>query len=543
VEATPRTPRRRVLSIIITACLGIAGVAGLTQGLRGCSRSAESEAGRPLNGAELHKLAGMRVHNYTDGRAGLSGEIATPDGTFAFAGWVDWQRALIYLATSNPRSSGSKVLIQAMPGMVAYRSGPLPATDASPAPDPALPPPTPPADNWRVRPFGVLIDDKPDPIDGLIGLIFSVAAKQADRVDLLQLTESSWLRADTYLDTPVEVLMGPAVIPTQPWTTPTPSAPAGTLTGTATPATSPGTATPAAAPSSRVERTTVPKTSPSASTSPSPSASPPNPNSLAAHGGAVAYWIDGDGLLRRMEALLTKDISVRVDLQRNERPDLHAAAIIGGARNSPRTVTPAEAKALARMRQRDLHAAGARVTLSMPVSGGRLVTGTGWLDWREGLAYLLTSEVDDKAQGVLFHAGPDGIANRAVKNATKAPIPVPRGGWTTTHWSELGMVSPITDMDILFNEALSLASPRRDDTKAFAAARFLRADTAQGTPVAVFEIPGPSDAASPAGYARLRYWVDATGVVHRIEIRTRFGGFGWLDIDTSRKPPALPASV
>lgn len=518
----------------------------MSQGLRSCSKpAAKADSSRPLNGTDLQKLASMRLNNYQDARSGLHGSLGKTGTEINFAGWVDWQRPLIYLSTTNARPGGTTILVQAAPGVVAYRIGKVTPPSASPGPaaDPALPPAEPPSDNWRVRPFGHLIKGEPDPIDGLIGLIFAVAAREPDNSELLGLTESHWLRHDTHLGTPVEVLVGPAVFPIRPWASPSAStAPSGSPSS---PRPSMTPTKPSASPGLQGVRRVSPTATPRPSASGTPTASPPAPNSLAAHGGAVAYWLDGSAKLRRMEAMLTHEIAVRVDLQRDERPAINAADVLGGALIKPRKVTKVEAKALAQMRQRNLHARGGRITLTMPVGGGGLILGSGWLDWRNGLAYLYARDADKPEKSVLMHAGGTGISIKSLRQKkTDPPLPAPRGGWETSRWDELGTRVAVTDIDMLLHEALSLAAYGRDDPAAFAkSAHRLRVDMIGKVPVAVFEIPGPADVGLPSGYARLRYWVDATGVVHRIEIRTKTGGLGRLDLDTGRKLPTLPRYV
>jgi len=41
------------------------------------------------------------------------------------------------------------------------------------------------------------------------------------------------------------------------------------------------------------------------------------------------------------------------------------------------------------------------------------------------------------------------------------------------------------------------------------------------------------------GSGRLRYWLDGDGLLRRIEVRTREGAFGWLDV-TPAWVPVLP---
>jgi len=58
--------------------------------------------------------------------------------------------------------------------------------------------------------------------------------------------------------------------------------------------------------------------------------------------------------------------------------------------------------------------------------------------------------------------------------------------------------------------------------------------------VSVYEIPRAIESESEVapGEARLRYWVDdESGVLRKLEIRTRAGGFGGLDLAPGPLPP------
>ena len=45
-------------------------------------------------------------------------------------------------------------------------------------------------------------------------------------------------------------------------------------------------------------------------------------------------------------------------------------------------------------------------------------------------------------------------------------------------------------------------------------------DVLRGVPVGVFELPTAVEVNVPAGMARMRYWVDNSGVLQRLELRT-----------------------
>jgi hypothetical protein len=70
----------------------------------------------------------------------------------------------------------------------------------------------------------------------------------------------------------------------------------------------------------------------------------------------------------------------------------------------------------------------------------------------------------------------------------------------------------------------------------------LRSDDVDGTPVTVFEIRKPAEGKVSPGRGRLRYWVDAHGLLRRLEVRTRSGAYAYLTL-TPGDVPALPNPV
>lgn len=490
----------------------IGAAAGLTRGLTSCAPPEEQAAARPLSAAEAGRLAAMRLHNYEDGVVGVRATIGEPGAQSHLSGWVDWRRPLVYLAVSG----SAEGLVQAIPGVIAVRQV---GAGRTPTPAPAEPPPEPPAeppaDGWQVRRL-VLGGPGASALDSFVGLLFTIAAAKPDTPDLLVRSESRWLRRDLAAGVPVDVLLGPAVPPSA---RPTPA-------GTRAPF----------GPVARPSRTVSPSTATAPATTPTVAAT-----SLAAMGGAVVYWLDAGARLRRFEALLDANLPVTADLQRESRVVLTAIDLLGGRPIAPRAVTADEARTLARLRQRDRAARGGEVSLTVPTDTGGLQRGAGWLDWRTAVAYL---GIDDGGGRVLVRADRDGVATRPAppgghQPGDLPPLPLPRDEeWRFASWEERGDTMGGFDLDLLLGEALALSGLSRDDTNALRrTAVWLRADkVAAGDPVAVYEIPKPVEKGVPRGGARLRYWVDEAGVLRRLELRTRNGAFGWLDLDPGEVP-------
>ncbi|MDQ7909510.1 hypothetical protein RB614_33805 [Phytohabitans sp. ZYX-F-186] len=486
--------RRRIVALVALVCVAAGAAAGLTSGLVSCTPVDKPVEARPLNAGEAQRLAGMRARNFQDGRVGVRATLGKPGTEIRLAGWIDWRRPLTYLAATAPAPGPDDGLLQAVPGIIATRPGRA---------DGGLPPATPPAKSWRVRP-STATTPHPAPIDSFVALLFAIASDRPDQAELLARSESRWLGTDRIADRTVDVLLGPAV-PTQP-----------------KPAASP---TPAAA---------------------GPASPTPAPNSLAAMGGAVRYWLDGDGRLHRFEALLTKDLPVKVDLSREERPELVAIDALGGRATKPRQVTEDEAEALALMRQRNRAAGGGRITLTVPMLPAGMLLANGWLDWRYTVAYIGAYDMDKKDERILMRANRTGVTVRSdgFTAGKPPPLPPPAGGWQTIPWSARGDELGGLDLDLLLNEALAVSGTGEDDPAALReAALWLRRDTLAGGPVNVYEIQKGADVGGARGAARIRYWMDRTGVLRRLELRTRTGAFAQLDITPGEVPTLTRPSV
>jgi hypothetical protein len=310
-------------------------------------------------------------------------------------------------------------------------------------------------------------------------LLFLLASKEPDVPELLARSQARWLREDRAGGLPVDVLLGPAVPPSRP--------PAG--------------------------------------------------SSLAELGGAVQYWLDGQARLHRLAALLAPGTQVRVELDRQDRTAPPVLDLLGGAATDPRPVTAAELATLAGLRQRIQAAGGGRVTVVVPTAEAT-VRGTGWLDWHRPVVYLARTR--DGAPDGLLWADRAGVATRPGEPAGggRPPVPAPAGAdWRRSRWSERGDRHGGFDLDLLLHEALALAGGERTPVGPLRPARWLRADRAGGARVDVYEVPRPVESGVAPGGARLRYWVDrSSGVLRRLEIRTRTGGFGQLDLDPGPVP-------
>jgi len=471
--------RGRQLAIILACSLALGSAAGLAGGLAsGDASPPAEEQSRRLSATEAGRLATMRLHNHQDGRAGVRGTLGHPGEELHLAGWIDWQRPLAYLSVTTPTPGPADGLIQAQPGLIVVRPGRLPA-----------PAPTPPADNWRIRPEPPA-GSAATALDTALTLLFAVGANQDDAADLVAYDDIRWLGSDTVGDVPVDVLIGPAV--------PAPGA------------------------------------------DPQPREGPPSLSALAGYGGAIRYWLDADGRLRRLQAVVGPGLPLRLDFDRGAQPELTAVDLLGGRPTKPRRVTDREAQTLARLAQRNRAAIGGAITVQLPVETGDLVTGAGWLDWRRRVAYLAVRDTADPSGQTLLRADPDAVLMLAGADLTsdgRPPQTPPEGRWRRSVW---GQDRP-APLDLLLGEALALAGTKRRDAQEFAStAVWLRADVLHGVPVTVYEVPRPT-AENPVGAATaLRYWIDAAGVLRRLEVRGPLGAYAHLDVRPDGRVPRLP---
>jgi hypothetical protein len=252
-QAPPRS--RTIGAALLAGVLAIAGLAGLSQGTSSCSSAgAHGKGPRPISAGEADQLAQVRLHNWQDTQAGIAGTVSEKTGKqIRFDGWIDWRRPLLYIRTA-PREGTGELLIQAVPGIVAIRA--MPGDQGS-----SKPPTVPPAENWRLRKLGLPLPKEPDPMDALVGLLLALTADHADDPNLLQQTDSQWLRQNNVDGVEVQVILGPAAMPTK------------KATG----------------------------------------------RGLREHGGAVAYWVDGGARLVHLETYLSPTVTARVDIDRTQK--------------------------------------------------------------------------------------------------------------------------------------------------------------------------------------------------------------------------------
>lgn len=443
-------------------------------------------ASRPVTAVEAARLAAVRRTDLRTGHAGVRVAIGTGAAAVHLTGWVDWRYPLVYVNRIGATAGPDDGLLQAVPGVVAVHPGRYRPPAGSPPVDPFPAPPVhAPATGWRVGP-GVA-----DPaVDTALSLLLGLRSAAVDDAARIAAAGARFVGTDEIEGVPVDMFDGPAVLPA----------------GTA-----PATGTGAAA---------------------------------FVQGGRMRYWVDAHSRLLRAEMVVRPATLVRVDLTPADRTVPIAIELLGGAPVTPTRPTAGQLAKLARMRSRDYASGGGEVTIAVPEGPNDLVSARGWLDWRNGAAYLTLRNnavpgPDDiwrvDAGGVTYQV-PTGQPPALAPLAPPA-LPPPSIAWQYIAWADrVGRDGP-DDLDTLLRTLLAQAAPGIDGRARLArTATRLRSDTVDGVPVTVYEIRARDETGVPAGLARMRYWVDGSGVLRRLEMRTAGGAYAYATV----RPAAVP---
>lgn len=541
--------RRRLIVLLALGCVAAVSGAGLGVVLATWPQAGRADTSRALSAPEAERLAAMRVTNRRDGVVRLRADLGAPDSAVSarLAGWVDWGRGLIYLTVDGSGPGIQPGLLQAAPGVLASRPAPTPAGPTATINE--MPPTSPPPDGWRVRRMaaGGL---RPAPVDSLVELLLALTTDRPDPVGPLRTDGTRWLGRETVDGVDTDVLRPGATRPS-------------VTAGTPVSGTAPASPVPAGATASAPPGSTRPGTAATSATADKPVAST----------GSIRYWIDEQARLRRLAAVVADDVPVQIHLDRTgPAPEPVAIDALGGRPVRPRPVDGSETDLLSSMREATRARGGARISLAVPtvptddLPGPNLRAG-GWVNWYQKVAYLAVRDLDRTAGTVLVRADTDGVATRTApanpsgrtprRDGAMPPVPPPdERNWTQQDWLRRADAYGGLDLDLLVNEVLSVGNTGRGNTGRGGSRRgdegwpgsdrrgpavWLRTDDLAGRQVTVFEIPRSAEAGTSPGQARLRYWVDRSGVLRRLELRTRIGAFAQLDL-VPGSPPYL-ASV
>lgn len=177
----------------------------------------------------------------------------------------------------------------------------------------------------------------------------------------------------------------------------------------------------------------------------------------------------------------------------------------------PHSLTTEEAERLALVRYLNYEAGLSAVHATIPTGAGTLVL-EGRVDFvaHIGHAVLTTDGRTDTASTGILQWNPALIAFRAGSGQT-ADDPLPPDGWQLRQLQSKG-----AELDVVLLVLLNLANDRPDNPQLLrqSTAQWLRTDTVSGAQVDVFT--GPTEQGRKA---RLTYWVDRDGKLHRLTVR------------------------
>ena len=206
----------------------------------------------------------------------------------------------------------------------------------------------------------------------------------------------------------------------------------------------------------------------------------------------------------------------------------------GAGSPSPRAVTAAESQILAIARFKNFDAGTRSVSVELTDAGHALGL-DGWFDYAAGVGYASLTDAGSPNNLITWQA--HAIAVHAPAGAA-APLPPPGVATTVDETWRTGPLDPTVSTlhaALIFIEELGATRPENPLLLQQGGALWLRDDNVGGTPVTVFAgptglaaTPGTATASPTPGSSRVHYWVDATGLLLRVEV---LFGTAWVTID------------
>ncbi|WP_028568739.1 hypothetical protein [Salinispora tropica] len=229
----------------------------------------------------------------------------------------------------------------------------------------------------------------------------------------------------------------------------------------------------------------------------------------------VRWWVDREARLHRLEARLPNLGPVAVRLNRTDRPTLRPVEALGGQPGTPRPLSTAERRRLTLLPTQLRTAGEARATLTALIDSEANLHGTGWVNWSRRSAYLAVDDLDPPRRRILLRHERGRTTQTELPATVNAgvdpvepPLPVPTAGWEP---------APDTGLAALLDAALRAATTPKEGT-----ARRIRGDRLNDTDLDVVEVAAIGEP--------IRYWLDRSGLLHRLQLPTAAGTWAQVDL-------------
>ncbi|MFT4029859.1 MAG: hypothetical protein QM675_08280 [Protaetiibacter sp.] len=186
-----------------------------------------------------------------------------------------------------------------------------------------------------------------------------------------------------------------------------------------------------------------------------------------------------------------------------------------------RALTTEEAQILAAMRFRNFDAGARSISFELDESGQQLAV-DGWFDYTSGVGYGRIAE-GESAELLLWNSDSVG---RHPSDADTAPLPIPDADALADAWYGGALDPASSRLDTVLAMIGSLGGDRPDNPLLLqqSGALWLGEREIDGRELTVYAGPpsdtalAPGETADPAA-ATVRYWVDETGLLFRLEVR------------------------
>ncbi|MGW3963310.1 hypothetical protein ACWED2_26070 [Amycolatopsis sp. NPDC005003] len=197
------------------------------------------------------------------------------------------------------------------------------------------------------------------------------------------------------------------------------------------------------------------------------------------------------------------------------RTALAVVLLVAACGADPRPLSAEEAERLALARFANYRFRTETFTATVPTGGGVLAL-RGRVDFVQGLGYaeLSTEGRGDETSAGLLQWTPAAVAFRGGPGQA-ATDPPPPDRW------QYRPLQPGPELDTALRLVLGLGADRPDNGQLLrqSSARWVRADTVGEVAVDVIDGPQPARAPDPTKAARVQYWLDAEGLLRRVEAR------------------------